>query len=124
MTGKVFLYVLISVGLSASAQIVLKIGVSSPSAAGAVVGGSFWSAMLPFFTSIPVWIGLTMYAAGAVSWLFVLAQADVSVAYPFIGLGFILTMVMGAWILAEPVGLTRIIGTLMVVLGVYLVGRS
>lgn len=68
--------------------------------------------------------GLALYALGAIVWLFVLAKVDVSFAYPFVGLGFILTMLLGWWWLNEPVDLTRVVGTLLVASGVFLVSRS
>ena len=68
--------------------------------------------------------GLALYALGAVVWLAVLAKVDVSAAYPFVGLGFILTMVMGYWFFGEPLSTNRVLGTLLIVSGVVLVARS
>ena len=56
--------------------------------------------------------------------ILVLAKVDVSLAYPFVGVGFIVTMVLGWLLLQEPVGLTRITGTLLVAIGAYLVAQS
>ena len=55
--------------------------------------------------------------------LLVLRRLDVTFVYPFVGLGFILTMFLGAWLLSEPVTGTRIVGTLLVVAGVALIAR-
>lgn len=65
-----------------------------------------------------------MYSISAIVWLMVLAKLDISLAYPFVGLVFILTMLLGFFVLREPVGIIRIIGTLLVVAGVMLVSRT
>lgn len=125
MTFRILLVVLVSVGMSAIAQIILKLGMSNPATLRALdEAASVWQSIWPLLTSVHVWAGLTMYGIGALVWLFVLAKLDVSMAYPFVGLGFILTMVMGSLFLGESVGFTRMLGTMLVVGGVYLVGRS
>jgi len=82
-----------------------------------------WDLVLTIVSAPFVWLGLFMYFCGALVWLLVLARLDVSLAYPFVGLGFILTMFLGFFLLNETVSLTRIGGTLLVVLGVVLISR-
>jgi len=48
----------------------------------------------------------------------------VSRAYPFVGLGFLITMSFGYLFLGEPLGLQKILGTLLVTAGVYLVANA
>ncbi|MSP68551.1 MAG: hypothetical protein EXQ96_10810, partial [Alphaproteobacteria bacterium] len=71
-----------------------------------------------------VFTGLALYGFAAGFWLFVLARIDVSVAYPFVGIGFLLTMAFGALFLGESINATRLVGTLLVAGGVYLVAQS
>lgn len=124
MTPALFGLILFSVALSAGAQIVLKTGMSSPAVQAALAGGNRIEALVSIATSWGVVLGLAMYGFGAILWLFVLARIDVSKAYPFVGLGFILTMAMGYFLLAEPVGAMRLLGTVLVAAGVYLVAAS
>jgi drug/metabolite transporter (DMT)-like permease len=69
-------------------------------------------------------LGLALYGVGALLWLFVLGRVPLSMAYPFVGLGFILTMLAGALVLGEHVTPLRIGGTLMIALGCVFVARS
>jgi multidrug transporter EmrE-like cation transporter len=124
MTLALYGLILFSVALSAGAQIVLKTGMSSPAVQAALAGGTRLDALVGIATSWGVILGLAMYGFGAVLWLFVLARIDVSKAYPFVGLGFLLTMAMGYFLLAEPVTVTRLLGTVLVAAGVYLVAAS
>ncbi len=122
---KIFLMIIGSVLLSAFAQISMRKGMSSDSiqnilasAAGAIES-SFVIASNPF-----VIIGLLMYGFSAAIWLLVLARIEVTMAYPFVGLGFIVTAILGFLILKEPLGVIRVMGTLLIALGVVMVSRS
>jgi len=115
--------ILISVAMSAVAQIALKHGMSSPVVQASLNSGI--ERVAPLIATNPfIWAGLALYGAGALLWLGVLAQIDVSQAYPFVGLGFLLTMVLGIILLGESVSAMRLIGTLLVVAGVVLVSRT
>ena len=53
-----------------------------------------------------------------------LARLPLSAAYPFVGVGFILTMVLGVVLLGETLNVTRVAGTVMIALGCVCVSRS
>jgi multidrug transporter EmrE-like cation transporter len=53
-----------------------------------------------------------------------LSKVDVSVAFPFVGISFVLTAAMGWLILREHVTTLRIAGMLLVILGCVLIARS
>ena len=92
-----------------------------------LLGLSLFSLFLPGRTrSQPafIWIGLGIYGASILGWIWVLSKTDVSVAYPFVGIGFVLTAVMGAMFLHENVSPLRIAGTLLVIFGCVLIAKS
>ena len=124
MTIRLFMIIFLSISLSAIAQIVLKIGVSSPRIQSVIHSNSSIDLVWGIATNWLVVSGLALYFLSALVWLLVLARVDVTMAYPFVGLGFILTMILGAWFLSEPVGAVRIVGTLLIVAGVALISRS
>ena len=120
MTWLVLGLTLISVTISAVAQIVLKYGMSSAATKAALAAGGTQAA-LGIAGNPWVWLGFGLYGFGAVLWLGVLAKVDVSQAYPFVGLGFLLTMLFGITVLGEAFSVTRLLGTLLVLAGVVLV---
>jgi multidrug transporter EmrE-like cation transporter len=124
MKATVFVFILGSVALSAGAQVILKWGMSGAAVQRALEAGSLPNTLLAIAGSGGVLLGLSMYFASALVWLFVLARVDVSYAYPFVGLGFVLTMLSGWLILGEDVGILRIVGTLLVAAGVVLIART
>lgn len=113
--------ILVSVACSAVAQIALKSGMSTAAVQGALAAGEAWPIALAIATSPLVWAGLALYGGGAVVWLFVLARVDVSVAYTFVALGFLLTMLLGWALLGEPITARKLAGTLLVMGGIWLV---
>ncbi len=122
MNLSTLLLILISVSLSAVAQVSMKHGVSQPDIQRNLAEPA--TALGYLATNGYVLAGLMLYVTSVAFWLFALARLDVSVIYPFVGIGFILTMVLAALVLGEPVGPLRVAGTLLVVAGVALVAQS
>jgi multidrug transporter EmrE-like cation transporter len=116
--------ILLSVTLSACAQVLFKLGVSGVMARGAEASASMLALMLAFLLSPGVIGGLTLYGIGTLLWLGVLSRTELSQAYPFVGLGFILTALFGYLFFQDTLNGTRIIGTLLVTAGIVLVARS
>jgi multidrug transporter EmrE-like cation transporter len=123
MTFLVFVLIIISIFLSVSAQILLKNGMSSQSVTQALSSGPLDS-ILSIVTNISVLSGLTAYVASVGFWLIVLSRMDVSKAYPFVGLGFILTMLFAYIFLNEPITTMKLVGTSFVFIGIILVSMS
>ena len=124
MNLTVLLLILTSVLLSAIAQITLKMGMSSPIIQQAIASASNVAVFQSIATNLYVLGGLTLYFASAAVWLFVLAKVDVSFAYPFVGLGFIATMLLAFFINGEVLSTTKIVGTLCIAIGVAIVAQG
>lgn len=120
LSWTVLTLIFISVTISAFAQITLKHGMSSAAVQQGIASGGLQT-VVAVASNIYVWSGLMLYALGAVLWLGVLAKVDVSIAYPFVGFGFILTALFGVFLLGEAFSLIRFVGTCLVVLGILLV---
>ena len=76
------------------------------------------------FISPYILLGLGCYVTGFLIWLIVLAKAEVSFAYPLICLGYVLTAIMGWWLLGENVTWLRISGIIITCLGVFIISQS
>ncbi len=110
-----------SVLLSAFAQMFLKLGVTR---ADGTNSGSALSELGSMLASPLVLVGLGLYGAGALLWLFVLGKVPLSVAYPFVGAGFIVTAIIAVVLLGEQFTASRAAGTLLIAIGCVLVARS
>ena len=71
-----------------------------------------------------LWIGLFLFGISAIFWLVVLSRVPLSVAYPFVGLSYILIVAFSRFILDEGVPLLRWVGVIIVATGIVIVGLS
>jgi len=108
------------VGVGALAQVAMKLGMRPVPGSEAGLASVYTQALL----SPWVWLGLCLYGASAVAWLWVLSRLDVGVAYPLVSLGFVLTALAGVWWLGEAWSWQRVLGVALVVLGVLLLARD
>jgi drug/metabolite transporter (DMT)-like permease len=114
--------ILLSILCGVAGQTVIKIGVSQPGASEAADGILSLVAMI--FRSPLVLGGLVLYGVGALAWIAVLARVDLSVAYPFLALNFVLVTFSSQFFLGESVPMLRWLGVLIICSGIYLVARS
>ncbi len=120
MSMRELLLILISVSLSAVAQIAFKFGVSSEA-------GLRETALLGPLAKLltpGVFVGLTCYAVGTLLWLTALSKIELSQAYPFVGLGFVLTTLAGWWLFDDQLSAQRLTGVALVIGGVVLVAKT
>ncbi len=123
-TISAYLLMLLSVSFSALAQVSLKYGMSLPSMQQALAGGNWWAITQAIASDMSIIAGFILYGLSAVIWLFVLARLDLSVAYPFVAIGFVITMAVGCILFGEAFTLQKAVGTAVVGIGVYLVATS
>jgi drug/metabolite transporter (DMT)-like permease len=116
-------YILISVLAGAVGQILLKKGMSQMGAV-TLSPGQLLGVLLRIATNPYVVIGLIIYVCGTVFWLAALSRVDLSYAYPFASLSYVV-MLAASWLLFhENITPVRLIGTLIVALGVLVISRS
>src|SRR5215813_136781 len=123
MTAKILGLILSSIALSSTGQLLMKLGMTSGRVQAALASTPF-EALIAVVTTLPVFGGLCCYGLASVLWLLVLARIDLALAYPFVGLNFLLIMLAGYFFPGEHLGLLRIFGATLVGFGIYLVTIS
>jgi multidrug transporter EmrE-like cation transporter len=68
--------------------------------------------------------GLLIYVSGTFFWLIALSRVDLSYAYPFASLSYVLIFFASWFVLNEPISLLRLMGMLVICVGVLLIARS
>ena len=114
--------ILLSILSGVAGQTVIKMGVSQPGASEAATG--LFSLVNMIVRSPLVLLGLVLYGIGALAWIAVLSRVDLSVAYPFLALNFILVTLSSLLFLGENVPALRWVGVLVICSGILLVARS
>jgi drug/metabolite transporter (DMT)-like permease len=115
--------ILLGVLLNSGAQILLKMGMRHI--------GHFTFTLNNFFpiawqVALSPWIiiGIACYVISVLVWLLVLSRTDVSIAYPMVSLGYVISAIAAYFWLGEHVTLIRMTGIFIILFGVYLVARS
>ncbi|HEV7813822.1 MAG TPA: 4-amino-4-deoxy-L-arabinose transferase [Janthinobacterium sp.] len=118
-----FGFIITGVLLNAFAQLLLKAGTN---AVGAIhlTAQNWFSTGLKLMFQLPILGGLACYAVSLVVWIIALSRADVTLAYPMLSLGYVVSAI-GAWMfLGEAVSPQRILALAVIVVGVALLARS
>lgn len=116
-------YILISVLGGALGQILLKKGMSSMGPLTLSVNQAL-PLLWKMATNPYVFLGLGIYVMGTVFWLTALSRVDLSYAYPFASISYVI-MLLASWLLFdENISLLRLAGSVVIILGVILISRS
>jgi len=118
------LLILLSISIAVAGQLMLKIGIDRIG----VNGFGSMKALVSLFSGIirspMVLAGLFLYFISAAIWLVILSTVDLSFAYPFIGLSYVLVLVLSRFILKEEVNPIRWIGAFIITAGVVIISRG
>jgi multidrug transporter EmrE-like cation transporter len=68
--------------------------------------------------------GLASYVISVAVWLLVLARVEVSYAYPFLSVGYVVVTLMGYFVFQENLPWMRVVGIAVIVVGVLLLSQS
>ena len=116
-------YILVSVLAGAFGQVLLKKGMGSMGPLTLSLN-QLGSVLWRIGTNPYVIVGLAIYVSGTVFWLVALSRVELSYAYPFASLSYVI-MLVASWLLFhENISLVRLLGTLIVGVGVFLISRS
>lgn len=116
-------YILVAVLAGAVGQILLKKGMGRMGAL-TINLDQVWVISWRIGTNPYVIIGLFIYVFGTVFWLAALSRMDLSYAYPFASLSYIVMLIASWQLFNEDIVPIRMIGTIVIGLGVFLISQS
>ncbi len=119
-----FGFIITGVLLNAAAQLLLKAGTNAMGGAIHLTASNWFATGIKVATQLPILGGLACYAVSLVVWIIGLSRTDVTIAYPMLSLGYVVSA-FGAWIfLGEVVPPQRMVAIGVIILGVVLLARS
>jgi multidrug transporter EmrE-like cation transporter len=79
-----------------------------------------------FGVLIDPWIvsGLAAAFLASLTWIAAMTKFQLSHAYPFMSLNFVVVLVLSAWLLNEPITLAKVFGVAMIVIGTVAIARG
>lgn len=120
MVWKFMPFILFTVITNAAAQILLKKGMTHVGSLSLGTEPAFATMTRVLFNPF-VFIGLSTYVFGIASHMYVLTKVDVSVAYPFLSLAYVLVAIWAAMFLNETMTTNQIIGVGAILVGILLI---
>ena len=120
---KYIVFILFTVATNAAAQLMLKQGMTtlSPSVLGQE---NIILKLLMIVFSPWVFFGLATFVISMASHMFVLSKVDLSFAYPFLSLAYVLVAVLAWQLFGEELGAYKIVGIAFICIGTVLIAQS
>jgi drug/metabolite transporter (DMT)-like permease len=106
-----FFQILLASFLGAAGQIFFKIGAKT------LTGGLF-NTILSFLTNKFLFIGLMLYGISTLIYVTTLKHVSLTVAYPTIATSYIVVILLSYLFLGEPLSFYKVIGTIIILIGV------
>ena len=109
--------------MSSMAHVFLKKGMLAQATDAANISGIIGHA---WTAATNIWIlgGMSLHVGALVVWLWALSRVDITFAYPFIALGYVLVSLMAWMWLGEQLNHTRLFGMATIVVGIVILSRS
>lgn len=113
--------ILLSVLLNCAAQLLIRKGMLIE---GEVGMQNMLSHIGSMITNVWLWSAMICYALSIFLWMSVLSKVEVSYAYPFLSVGYVVSAVAGYALFNENLSPIRIAGIIIICIGVILISRS
>ncbi|EOU1137684.1 EamA family transporter [Clostridium perfringens] len=114
---KAVFLVLVNCIMLVSGQILWKIGLKDTSM------GSVKDIILLMFNKY-VFSGLVIYALATIYWFYIIKTNDLSKVYPMQSMSYIISLFMSYYILKESISINSILGTIVILLGVFIIAMK
>jgi multidrug transporter EmrE-like cation transporter len=118
-----YVYIFGTVLFTVYGQLILKWRVAQYGQLPAEAGDKFYflAKLLldPFLLS-----GFASTLIAALFWIAAMTKFDISYAYPFMSLAFVLVLALSAWFFKEPLTLNKMLGMAFIVTGIIITSRS
>ena len=124
MTLKLLLLVLIAEICSASTHTFFKHGVNDIDMEHLSGFKNYLRFLKQVLSKPQIWLGLLVVCSGMAVWLIVLAEAELSLAFPLDSIQYIIILFSSYLFLGERINRDRIIGTAFIIAGIVFVAQQ
>lgn len=117
------LLILSSVSLNAFAQLFIRKGMLKIGSV-SLAFDQLFNMVLAVFTNVYLLSGMFSYGISIILWMIVLSKVNVSLAYPFLSIGYIITTVLAYLFFNEPITFQKVLGIIIICIGVFILTQS
>ncbi len=118
-----YLYIVATIGFTVYGQLILKWRITSfgPLPTDIVEKLKF---LISLLFDPAIFSGFAAAFLASLAWMAAMTKFDLSHAYPFMSLNFVVVLLLSGWLLNEPVTLQKTFGIALIVLGTIVAARG
>ena len=118
-----YFYIFATVGFTVYGQLILKWRITQ---FGLLPAGSVdkLKFLLGLLFDPAIFSGFAAAFLASLAWMAAMTKFDLSHAYPFMSLNFVVVLLLSGWLLSEPITSQKILGIGLIVLGTVLAARG
>ena len=116
-------YILATVCLTVYGQIVIKTRIGAHGALPQNLDGKLWFLVGLLFDPL-IFSGFAAAFLASFAWMAAMTKFELSHAYPFMSLNFVIVLLLSGWLLSEPISPQKIIGVALIVCGTIFVASG
>ncbi len=118
-----YVYIIITICLTVYGQLVIKWRVTQLGALPLEFNNKINFVFGLFFDPI-IFSGFAAALLASLTWMIAMTKFDLSHAYPFMSLNFVVVLMLSGWLLSEPITLQKSLGVGFIVLGTLVAARG
>lgn len=116
-------YIASTIIFTVYSQLIMRwqVGIAGPLPSGALDKVHYMAGLL-----LNPWVmsGLVATFLAGISWMLAMTKFEISYAYPWVSLNFVLMLVFGVFLFGESFSMSKMLGTLLVMVGIVVLARS
>lgn len=118
-----YLYIVATISLTVYGQLILKWRIAK---FGSLPTDLFEKLkfLISLFLDPAIFSGFAAAFLASLAWMAAMTKFELSHAYPFMSLNFVVVLLLSGWLLSEPVTLQRALGVGLIVLGTVVAARG
>lgn len=116
-------YIFATIGLTVYGQLILKSRISAHGALPLNFDEKLWFLVRLVFDPL-IFSGFVAAFLASFAWMAAMTKFDLSHAYPFMSLNFVVVIMLSGWLLSEPISLQKITGVALIVCGTVVAARG
>jgi uncharacterized membrane protein len=118
-----YLYILATIGFTVYGQLIIKWRIVQFGPLPTELVGKF-KFLLGLLWDPAIFSGFAAAFVASLAWMAAVAKFDLSHAYPFMSLNFVVVLLLSGWLLSEPMTMQKAFGVGLIVLGTVIAARG
>ena len=118
-----YLYIFATIGFTVYGQLILKWRISTYGSLPSDFLEKLRFLVLLLFDPA-IFSGFAAAFLASLAWMAAMTKFDLSHAYPFMSLNFVVVMLLSGWLLSEPISMQKMVGVGLIVVGTFVAARG